>query len=106
MSQRNATLGLVGICVLIILLSFGGLAWDFATHLEYNIDGLLLILICLIMGGVFTLMLAMIAGWLPQFGKKSAPAESKTPTAAPAKAAAPTAAPANNPVEPGAEQGK
>lgn len=87
MSQRNAILGLVGVCLFVILLSVGGLVADFATRLEFDIDGLLLALICLMMGGVFTLMLGMIAkeaGWLPQRSKKPSAAEAKAPVAAPA----------------------
>ena len=87
MSQRNAILGLVGICLLVILLSLGGLVWDFATRLEFDIDGLLLALICLMMGGVFTLMLGLVAkeaGWLPQRSKKPAAAVAKAPAATPA----------------------
>ena len=87
MSQRNAILGLMGVCLVVILLSLGGLVGDFATRLEFDIDGLLLALICLMMGGVFTLMLGMIAkeaGWLTQRSKKPSTAEAKAPLAAPA----------------------
>ncbi len=87
MSQRNAILGLVGVCLFLILLSVGGLAWDFVTRLEFDIDGLLLLFVCLLMGGVFTLMLGMIAkevGWLPKRAARPAAAGAKAPAAAPA----------------------
>lgn len=44
--------------VVIIVLSVLGLVWDFATGLiTSGVDGLLLLLICLMMGGIFSLHL-------------------------------------------------
>ena len=47
--------------VVIILLSVLGLVWDFATGLiTSGVDGLLLLLICLMMGGLFSLQLVLL----------------------------------------------
>jgi len=65
---------LVGMCLGILILAALGLASDFITHLLDSMDGLLLLMICLLMGGVFTLMLLMYAneaGWLPKRHRKS-----------------------------------
>jgi hypothetical protein len=66
---------LLGMTLAIILLAVLGLAFDFISHLLSSMDGLLLFMICLLMGGVFTLMLLMYAndaGWLPKRRRKSA----------------------------------
>ena len=87
MSALRGSLGLAAICLVIILVSVAGLFSDFATHLEFNIDGLLLILICVLMGGLFFLMLLLVAkeqGWLPHF-----PSKKTVDGAAPPKPAAP-----------------
>ncbi len=67
MSAQRAILGLVAVCAVVVLLAVAGLVAGFATRLEFNIDGLLLIAVCLMMGGIFSLMLFLIAkeyGWL------------------------------------------
>jgi hypothetical protein len=67
MSTQREVFGLVVVCVVIVVLSLAGLAAAFATQLEFDIDGLLLIAVCLMMGGIFSLMLFLIAkeyGWL------------------------------------------
>jgi hypothetical protein len=84
MTTQRGILGLVGICVLIVLLSVAGLASAFLTHLDLSLDGLLLIMTCLMMGGLFLLMLALIAkeqGWLPARHKKQS-SEAAAPQAA------------------------
>jgi hypothetical protein len=84
MTTQRGILGLVGICVLIVLLSAAGLASVVLTHLDLSLDGLLLIMTCLMMGGLFLLMLALIAkeqGWLPGGHKKEA-SEAPAPQAA------------------------
>lgn len=97
MSVMRSLLGLAAICAIVVLLSLLGLAWAFVTGLQFNIDGMLLLSICLMMGGLFSLMLFLIAketGWLvrlPWPGKK---------------AAAEAAAPATTPANPPAGQGK
>ncbi len=93
MTTQRGILGLVGICVLIVLLSVAGLASAFLTHLDLSLDGLLLIMTCLMMGGLFLLMLALIAkeqGWLPG-GHKKESSEAPAP-----QAAAPRTAPAKS----------
>ncbi|HKW89788.1 MAG TPA: hypothetical protein VJN21_13650 [Candidatus Acidoferrales bacterium] len=46
---------------IIILLSVLGLVWDFATGLiTSGVDGLLLLLICLMLGGLFSLQLLLL----------------------------------------------
>jgi hypothetical protein len=93
MTKQQGVLGLVGICLLILVLSAAGLASDFLTRLGLDLDGLLLILCSLLMGLLFLVMLFVIAkeqGWIPQRHKKepaSAPAPAKPPAArlAPAK---------------------
>jgi hypothetical protein len=65
--MMRGILGLVAICAMIVLLALVGLAWDFRTRLVFDIDGLLLLFVCLMMGGLFLLMLLLIAkdaGWL------------------------------------------
>ena len=92
MTTQRGILGLVGICVLIVLLSAAGLASVVLTHLDLSLDGLLLIITCLMMGGLFLLMLALIAkeqGWLPTRHKKESPEaaapQTEAPRTAPAK---------------------
>jgi Na+-transporting methylmalonyl-CoA/oxaloacetate decarboxylase gamma subunit len=85
MTKTHGVLGLVGICLLIVLLSAAGLVSDFLTRLGLDLDGLLLILSCLLMGALFLIMLVVIAkeqGWLPQRHKKEpAPAPAPKPAA-------------------------
>jgi len=91
MTTKHGVVALVGICLLIVVLSAAGLASDFLTHLDLDLDGLLLILCSLLMGLLFLIMLVVIAkeqGWIPQRYKKESAA-----TLAP-KPAAPRATPA------------
>jgi hypothetical protein len=65
---------LLGMCLIIVLLAAAGLASDFLTHLLSSMDGLLLFMVCLLMGGVFSLLLLLYAndaGWLPKRRRKS-----------------------------------
>ncbi len=96
MNLQRDILGLALICLTIVLLSLAGLAWAFVTALAFTIDGLLLILICLMMGSTFSLMLLRLAkdaGWLAR-----QPSRAKNPAAG--------AAPAENPVNPSPREGK
>jgi hypothetical protein len=96
MNLQRDILGLALICLTIVLLSLAGLAWAFSTALAFTLDGLLLILICLMMGSTFSLMLMWLAknaGW---FARQPSPG--KNPAAG--------AAPAENPVNPSAREGK
>jgi hypothetical protein len=74
MSGRE-DLGLAAICLVVILLSIGGIAAAILTGLLPSLDGLLLLLVCLMMIAIFTpplLALARQMGWLPSGNKKSA----------------------------------
>jgi hypothetical protein len=65
---------LLAMCLVIVLLAVAGLASDFLTHLLSSMDGLLLFMVCLLMGGVFSLLLLLYAndaGWLPKRRRKS-----------------------------------
>lgn len=96
MTTKHGVVALVGICLLIVVLSAAGLASDFLTHLDLDLDGLLLILCSLLMGLLFLIALVVIAkeqGWIPQRHKKESAG-----TPAP-KPAAPRAAPAKPPSE-------
>ena len=88
MGSKQDNMIYVGICVVMILLSAGGLVYGFATEMIlapdawFSLDGILLALICLSMGGLFTLMLAVHAfkeGWikLPQKKAPDASPEAK-----------------------------
>ena len=90
MPIRRESLGLLAICVLFVVLSLAGLAAAFLTRLTTNVDGLLLIIICLMMGGLFSLTLLQLAkeqGWLPSRKKKQA--DPAAPAANPAAAKSP-----------------
>ncbi len=82
MSAPRDVLILAALCAVIVLLSLLGLVWAFAAGLLYPhilLDGLLLVMICLMMAGIFSLMLLLLAkeaGWLP-FGRKSSPGQGK-----------------------------
>ncbi len=72
MSIPRDVLSLVTMCAVVIVLSLAGLA-AFLTGLVSSMDGLLLLLICLMMAGVFGGMLFQIAkeeGWLPARRRK------------------------------------
>jgi hypothetical protein len=93
MTKTRGVLGLVGICLLVLVLSAAGLASDVLTRLGLDLDGLLLILCSLLMGLLFLIALFSIAreqGWIPARAKKesaAAPApKPAAPRAAPAKA--------------------
>jgi hypothetical protein len=80
MTKEHGLLGLVGICVVVLLLSFAGLASDFVTRLIGSIDGLLLLFICLMMLGLFAGMLFAMGkeeGWLPSRHHSEAASASK-----------------------------
>ncbi len=96
MKLVHGVVGLALICVVIIAVSVAGTVFDFTSHLGLDMDGILLLLTCLMMGGLFALMFLLIAreqGWLPS--------RKKEPTASPANPAA-----AKPPAEPVAGEGK
>jgi predicted lipid-binding transport protein (Tim44 family) len=120
MTQKSNLLEMSALCVLFILLSLWGIIWDFTSGLlTSGIDGIMLLAICLMMGGIFSLMLVVMlwqAGLIPIFqpkakegkaaasakpavaAKSATPAPAASPAPAPASAAAP-AAPAPAPAQ-------
>ena len=101
MASKGSWFDVGGICLLFILLSVVGIVWDIAGGLlSSGIDGIMLAAVCLMMAGIFSLMLLMLlhqAGLLPRFSKKPAkPKEEVAPAGnAVAKSAAKPAAPAS-----------
>jgi hypothetical protein len=85
------------ICGLFVALAVVGIIWDIASGLlTSGIDGIMMLAICLMMGGIFSLMILMMVhqtGLLPFFR----PSASKAPEAAAQKAAAPSPAAAPKP---------
>ena len=82
MPNQREDISLLAVVAIFLVLAVAGLAAAFATRLITNIDGLLLIMICLMMGGLFSLMLLSIlkdAGWLPSGKKKPDAAASAKP---------------------------
>lgn len=108
MKPASNWIELSALCGLFILLSIWGIVWDFRSGLlTSGIDGIMLLFICLMMGGIFSLMLVVMlwqAGLIPLFRKAEVKADSKP--AAPAKAATPapaaSPAPATSPAAPAA----
>ena len=75
MNIDRTALSLAVICLLIVLFSAGGIVWGLLAGLGLSMDGILLILVCLMMGGIFSLLLLNIAktqGWLPSRRRGSA----------------------------------
>ena len=113
MTSKRSWLDVAVICVVFVLLSVVGIIWDITSGLlASGIDGIMLAAVCLMMAGIFSLMLLVIlhqAGLLPKFAKlKAAPAAVKpaAPASASAKSpAAPAAPPASSATQPSA-QGK
>ncbi len=82
--ERLGILELIGVALIFILLSAAGVAASFFTGIIKNIDGLLLVSICLMMALVFTAMIVAVArkqGWIGR--QKSV--ESASATAAASK---------------------
>jgi hypothetical protein len=82
-TERLGVLEVIGVGLTFLLLSAAGLAASYLTGILSNIDGLLMVSICLMMGLVFTAMLVAFArhqGWIGR-GKPSETA-SATPAAA------------------------
>jgi hypothetical protein len=83
--EKLGVLEVIGVALVFLILSAAGLAATFYTGILKNIDGLLLVSICLMMALVFTAMLVAFArsqGWIGR-GKSAEPA---TAPAAPAAA--------------------
>jgi hypothetical protein len=88
MTSKSVSLELAAICAFFILLAILGAAWDFTSGLlGSGIDGIMLLIICLLILAVFGIMLLVElvgAGILPKpaFGKAKAPAAAKAPAPA------------------------
>lgn len=81
-TKEHGIVGLIGICLVVLILAVAGLASDFVTRLIGNIDGLLLLFICLMMVLLFAGMLFAMGkeeGWIPtrHHSGDSKPAEGK-----------------------------
>jgi TRAP-type C4-dicarboxylate transport system permease small subunit len=93
MTVKSRHLELIAISAFFILLCVLGIAWAITSGLlTSGIDGIMLLFVCLMMAGIFALMILLLlmqAGMIPSFGK------SKSKAAAPAaKPAAPASQPA------------
>jgi hypothetical protein len=99
MTQKSNLFEMSALCVLFILLSLWGIVWDFTSGLlTSGIDGIMLVAICLMMGGIFSVMLVVMlwqAGLIPIFKPKEAKEAASAKPAALAKPATP--APAASP---------
>jgi bacteriorhodopsin len=97
MTSKSHRIEIGAICIAVILLSLWAIVWDISSGLlTSGIDGIMLVLIALMMGGIFSLMFAHMlwqAGLLPFLKPKPADAA----TAAPPKPAAAPAAAVNPP---------
>lgn len=106
MKLLQGMLGLAAICVVIIALCVVGAVFDFTSHLGLDMDGILLLLTCLTIGGLFALMLLLVAkeqGWIPS--RKKGAAANPGSAANPANPA-PSAAPKPPAKPPSAGEGK
>ena len=68
MSEKKFTFELLGISAVLVVLSVLGILSAFLTHVFDSMDGLLLLAVCLMMAGIFMLMIFWFlkdAGWLP-----------------------------------------
>jgi hypothetical protein len=107
MKSKSNWIKLSGLCALFILLSFWGIVWDIRSGLlTSGIDGIMLLFICLMMGGIFSVMLVVMlwqAGLIAVFKKTEGKAETSAKPAAakPATPGAPASpAPAASPTAP------
>lgn len=108
MKPKSNWIELGGLCALFILLSIWGIVWDITSGLlASGIDGIMLLFICLMMGGIFSLMLVATlwqAGLIPAFKKAAASdkpeAAAKSATPASAAPPPPASAPAQKTSQP------
>ena len=95
MKPKSNRIELSALCALFILLSIWGIVWDISSGLlTSGIDGIMLLFICLMMGGIFSLMLVVMlwqAGLIPVFKKTEGKAETSAKPAAAAKSTTPAA---------------
>lgn len=81
MNSNRESLLLAGTEALVLLICLGAIVWTIASGMIFDIDGLLLVTICLSLAGIFSFALllhAKSAGWLEKLPlpgrKKAAPA--------------------------------
>jgi hypothetical protein len=95
MKPKSNWIELSALCALFILPSIWGIVWDISSGLlTSGIDGIMLLFICLMMGGIFSLMLVLMlwqAGLIPVFKKTEGKAETSAKPAAATKSATPAA---------------
>jgi hypothetical protein len=99
MEYKRDMIMLAVLSVVMILFSVAGIVWAFASQLVFGgLDGILLLAVCLMVGGVFTLELWLVArqaGWVPSgvpatgAGKSAALSAPVTKSAAVGATAAP-----------------
>jgi len=86
MTPRSNYLELLVTCGFFILLCAAGIAWSITSGLLVSgIDGLMLVFVCLLMAGIFSLMIFLLliqARILPQFGHSKSKAHAPAPKAA------------------------
>ena len=80
MNASRDALVLATICGVMLLLSLAGIVFDFTTLMAFhpNLDGILLLSVCLIFALLFAILLFFLAraeGWLPS--RKAAPEKGK-----------------------------
>jgi bacteriorhodopsin len=94
MNPKTNALELSAICAFFALLCLLGIIWDITSGLlASGIDGIMMLFVCLMMAGIFGLMLLLQlsqVGILPSFGhSKSKAATPAAKAAAPATQSAP-----------------
>jgi hypothetical protein len=111
-NPKSSWIELSLICGLFVVLSLVGIIWDFTSGLlTSGIDGIMMLFICLMMGGIFSLMILVMmhqAGLIPflrpaakapepSAQKAPAPSPGATPAAPRTVAAVPATSPAAAP---------
>jgi hypothetical protein len=106
MKPKGNWIELSVICALFILLSVAGIISSITSGLlTSGIDGIMMLFVCLMMGGIFTLMLLYVlhqAGMIPGFRKAEAKVAAKAAPAA-AKASAPAPGSTNPAAQPSSQ---
>ena len=97
MTPKSNWIEMSALCALLIILSIWGIVWDFSSGLlTSGIDGIMLFAICLMIGGIFSLMAVFMlwqAGLIPIFRPKEGKDAASAKPAAAAKPAAPAPSP-------------
>ena len=96
MTPKSNWIEMSALCALLIILSIWGIVWDISSGLlTSGIDGIMLFAICLMTGGIFSLMAVFMlwqAGLIPIFQAKERKDAASAKPAAAAKSAAPAPA--------------